>query len=238
MRKILIAIQARSASTRLPNKIHLQINGKSILQTVIDTCSSAMKYVQKDAQKLNAEVSCVLLVPKGDPVVSVFQNQIPIFEGSQDDVLSRYVMAQKECDADYVVRITSDCYFLQPHLISKHIKSALIKERDYTTNCIIRTFKEGMDIQIVSRRLLDWIDKNAKDSFDREHVCSILHTQKPFPFRDVDGKPSICHVLNVYDESSEKTSIDTPDEFNKAKQIAEMFRKSKDLARRTGIFVT
>ena len=238
MRKVLIAIQARSNSTRLPNKIHLQINGKSILQTVIDTCFAAMKYVQKDAQKLNAEVKCVLLVPKGDPAVNVFQNQIPIYEGSSDDVLSRYVHAARELSSDYIVRITSDCYFLQPHLISKHIKSALIKERDYTTNCVIRTFKEGMDVQVFSGKLLNWINENATDHFDREHVGSILHTRKPFPFRDSDGKPSVCHVLNSYDESDEKTSIDTLEEFNQAKEIAERFKKAKDMARRTGIFVT
>lgn len=240
MRTVLIALQARSKSTRLPNKIHLQIEGKSVLQTIIDICNAAVKYCQKDNMRLNAQTKFCLLVPKGDPASLLYKGQVDIIEGDETDVLSRYVEAQKHYNADYVVRITSDCYHHQSHLISKHIKSALIKERDYTTNCLIRTFKEGLDTQVFSARMLAWIDKNAKTTFHREHVGTILDNIKPkdFPFKDDDGRPSVCHVLNTYDESEYKTSIDTKDDFDKAKSIAEKFKKSKETARRAGIFVT
>lgn len=239
MRKVVIGIQARSASTRLPNKIHLQIGGKSILQSVIDTCQEASKYLQKDKDRLNASFFCCVLMPEKDPGVDIYKNQITVLEGSSNDVLSRYIMAQKHFDADYVARITSDCFFLQSHLIAKHIKSALIKERDYTTNCLIRTFKEGMDVQVFSRRLMAWLEKNSIKAFDKEHVGAILHDpNQKFPFKDREGRPSVCHILNTFDESEYKTSIDTKEEFDKAKWINEKFKKSKDLARRTGIFIT
>ena len=240
LRTVVIGIQARSLSTRLPNKIHLLVGGKTILQTIIDICHAAMKYTQKDSMRLNANVKLCLLVPKGDPAIIIYRNQIETYEGDEQDVLSRYVEAQKAFNADYVVRITSDCYHHQSHLIAKHIKSALIKERDYTTNCLIRTFKEGLDTQVFSSRLLNWIDKNAKTTFHREHVGTILDGLKPrdFPFKDADGKPSVCHVLNNFDESEYKTSIDTKEDYEKSKSIEEKFRKSKDVARRAGIFVT
>lgn len=237
MKKVLICIQARSSSTRLPNKIHLQIDGKSILQTIIESCSSAVTYVNRDKMKLGGEASVCLLIPVGDAAGNIYRNQMPVIEGDEHDVLHRFMLAVKKENPDYVVRVTSDCYFLPSHLIAKHIKSALIKQRDYTTNCVIRTFKEGWDIQVFSKRLLEWIDKNATTEFDREHVGTVLGDCKDFPFKDAEGRKSICHIINNYDESEYKTSIDTKEEFEKAKAITEKFRRAKDAARRNGIFI-
>ena len=178
-----------------------------------------------------------LLVPKADAAVGSYQNKITTIEGDEHDVLSRYVTAAKQNEASYIVRITADCVRLPTHIIAKHIKTALIKERDYTTNTHYRTFREGWDIEVLSKRLLEWLDKNAKEKSDREHVTSLIHAGKTFPFTHLDGKPSICHVMLDYDDSFLKTSIDTKEEIDKARAESDGVRKKRDLAKKNGVFV-
>lgn len=236
MRQVIIGIQARSDSHRLPNKAHLQIGGKPMLQWIIDTVNHAIRYLGQSSRDLEAQFSAALLVPKDDPIVSIYKSQITVIEGDHDDVLSRFVQAGG--DKDYTVRITADCLKIPAHIIAKHVRSALIKERDYTTNIHYRTFKEGWDCEVLSKRLLHWLDQNAVSPFDREHVTTKIAANNPFPFCDTDGKKSICHIINSDDESDIKTSIDTREEYEAAQKAFEVFQATKNLARRSGVFVT
>ena len=237
MRKVVIAIQARSDSQRLPGKAHLQVGGKPILQWIIDSCNQAIRYLAQTTKDLEADVSVCLLVPKGDALVSIYQNQIEILEGDHDDVLSRFYQAVNVYNADYVVRITADCLKLPSYVIAKHIRSALIKSRDYTTNTHYRTFKEGWDCEVLSRRLVEWLENNASSIHDREHVTTLIAEDRGFPFSDSDGKKNICHIINNDDESHLKTSIDTREEYEAAQKAYQKFFDTKNKARRAGIFI-
>jgi len=237
MKTVLIGIQARSSSTRLPQKAHLQVGGKPILQWVLDSCQIAARFLRGES-KLDAAINVCLLVPKGDSIATLYSSQIPIIEGDENDVLSRYVLAARHFKADYVTRITADCLFIPPHHITKHVKAAVIKERDYTTNVHFRTHKEGWDCEVISKRLLDWLNENATTNHDREHVTTLIGKDRPFPFRYVDGKPSICHILNLYDESEIKTSIDTKEEYEYAEKLFQRYQRQKNEAKRAGTYLT
>lgn len=237
MRTVLIAIQARSDSKRLPAKAHLPIGGKPLLQWVIDSCNQAVRYLTQGAKGIDAHLHVAVLTPHGDSIVSIYGNQVEVIEGDHDDVLSRFVQAAEAKDADYVVRITADCLRIPAHLIAKHVRTALSKDRDYVTNVHYRTFKEGWDCEVLSRRLLQWLNVNAVKPHDREHVTTFIAPDCAFPFQDRDGKPNICHVLNTEDESELKTSIDTKEEYETAKKSFEHFIQTKNEARKAGIFI-
>jgi spore coat polysaccharide biosynthesis protein SpsF (cytidylyltransferase family) len=232
---IVIGIQARSASKRLPNKIHLEIDGKSILQHVIDNCTSAANYLNRHYSTYEAAVKVVLLCPKGDPLIPKYENLVQIYQGPEEDVLSRYAEMTRIEKPEYVVRVTADCIFLAPYMISRCIKSAVLKGCDYTTNCMVRTFMEGMDCEILSSRLINWLDTKAIDPRHREHVTIMLH-EAQFPFRK-EGIASVCHILDCYDRSDQKTSIDTFEDYQKAiEQFSRLKTKKRD-AKKTGIFI-
>ena len=225
MRKVLIAIQARSTSQRLPQKVHMQVGGKPILQWVIEACQNAAGYLQRDRQQLQFSVTTALLIPRGDAIKSIYGSQVEVIEGDEHDVLSRYVEAQRKTECDYLVRVTADCPRIPTYLIAKHIKSAIMRERDYTTNVHYRTFPEGFDCEVISRRLILWLDKNATTKEDREHVTSRIAQGSDFPFYDFDSKQSVCHILNDADESDQKTSIDTKEEYE---ELVAMFQRLRD----------
>ncbi len=232
----MIAVQARTDSSRFPGKVHAPIEGKALLDWVLDSCRNAIRYLRRDQEALHAEVDYCLLVPEGDPLATIYQNKMTVFQGSKEDVLSRYHMILEPTKADYVVRITGDCQSIPTHLIAKHIKSALIRERDLTTNTIIRSFKEGYDVQIFSKRLLDFLNENAKSAVDREHVGTYLD-KVPFPFHDKDGKPNICHVISEFYEPEIKTSIDTKEDLDRAIERERALKNARAKAIKSGVIV-
>lgn len=142
------------------------------------SCQRSAAFVNDKSRDIDARV--VLLTPHGDRVNSK-RHDVPVFTGPEHDVLTRYVDAAKEYKADYIVRITSDCPLIPPGLISKHIFAACNHGLDYTTNTYpaARTYPDGFDCEVISARLLDWLDDTADHIKYREHVTNLLHESRP-----------------------------------------------------------
>jgi spore coat polysaccharide biosynthesis protein SpsF len=172
----------------------------------------------------------VLLVPEDDPLIAKYKKRMPLVTGSKENVLSRYLKAQKKYDCDYMVRITGDCFFLPNHVVSRHIKSAIYMQQPYTTNTVLRTYPEGYDVEVVSREAMNWLEEHATSDYDREHVTTALKSDFPnnLPFK-------ICYILEKnYDLSAVKTSIDTQEEYYTALKIYDRLEKIKTIAHKTG----
>ena len=103
--RIVAIIQARLGSTRLPNKVLERFGGYTAIEHVY----------------LRTRTACfhtVVAVPVADLKLlrSCVSMGIPTFawDGPENDVLGRYRAAAAAHRADLVVRITSDCPFVQP----------------------------------------------------------------------------------------------------------------------------
>lgn len=176
--KVCIGIQARSTSKRFPGKVHEMIDGRSILDHVLDVCSKAAGYINRYTYKNQALVKISLLVPEGDEIADLYRKRVNVIEGDEHDVLSRYQKMATEHEADYIVRITSDCPRIPEFIISKHIMIALKNHYDYFSNVHegLRTAPDGFDCEVVSRKAMEWLSDNAKNTYDREHVTPLLRT--------------------------------------------------------------
>ena len=97
--KIVAIVQARMASTRLPGKVLLGLEGKPLIQRVVDKvlCSNVDKVV----------VATTTSVSDDELVKWCKDNFISFFCGSENNVLKRYYECAKFYDADIVVRVTS-----------------------------------------------------------------------------------------------------------------------------------
>jgi len=145
---------------------------------VVGACQRSAAYVNDRSN--NIEVAVALLTPHGDSINAIDHN-VGVYTGPEHDVLTRYFRAAKACKADYIVRITSDCPLIPPGLISKHIFAAANHGLDYTTNVFpkAKTYPDGFDCEVVSYRMLEWLDANAGQATHREHVTSLLHEMTP-----------------------------------------------------------
>jgi spore coat polysaccharide biosynthesis protein SpsF (cytidylyltransferase family) len=108
--KILGMIQARMSSTRLPNKVLLGLEGKSVLEHVVSRVARA---------KLVTDVVVATTIKKEDLEIVKLCSGLgfSVFCGSENDVLDRFYQAARLFEASHCVRITADCPMVDPDLI-------------------------------------------------------------------------------------------------------------------------
>lgn len=236
-KKIMIGIQARSSSERLPRKVWMEIGTKMMIDKVIDACKSAQQIVTNN-QFRDAKVYVALLVPTGDPLYNHYKQDAHIvenfhvLEGPLDDVLTRYVMAADQLRADYICRVTGDCPMIPPPVITKHIVTAFKGGLDYTSNVFpgIRTEPDGFDCEVLSAKLLDYLHKNAKSQQEREHVTFYLRDFMPHWAKK-------AQFIGYVNREEHKYSVDTIDDFAAVKRNIEMQNDKINLARASGFKV-
>lgn len=218
MQKILIAIQARSGSTRLPKKAFELIGGSRMLDHVIDNCKNSASYLSR-RRGLDVSVEVAVVTPVGDPIVNEFSSRCRIIEGSELDVLSRYAGAVHVYDPDYVVRITGDCPLIPAFIISKMVQLAVHNRYDYVSNVDdFRTSLDGSDCEVMSRKMFEYIHDVASMPHDREHVTTIIRRCPPDWAR-------IGAVVGYFDLSDLKLSVDTPEDLERVRKAYDSVNK-------------
>lgn len=229
-KNILIAIQARSTSHRLPRKVFALIDGRTMLDHVIEACRRSADYLNRYTYKTGIAVHVCLVVPTGDELIDNWRHKIQIVEGSEDDVLSRYYAAFETFCPDWMVRVTSDCPLLPPFVISKHIKLAVVNNLDYVSNIDprFRTALDGADCEVISAKMMRWLDSEAKQGREREHVTPAARERPPLWAK-------VGAVVGFFDESDVKLSVDTAEDLAMVQKQFELVKqKARDAERLYG----
>ena len=156
-------------SSRLPGKIMLKSCGKTFLEHMID------RVVQS---KTLDKIVIATTLNKDDDVIEDFckKKNIPYFRGSENDVLSRYKMVADKTHADVIIRLTSDTPILHSTIIDKVVQTYINNNYDYVSNCfpLPRTYPDGVNVEVFSKKILDEMHNNAKKPSEREHVTLFL----------------------------------------------------------------
>ena len=225
IKTVLIGVQARSTSERLPRKAFEYIGNKRMLDHVLDSCFRAQKYSNKYTDKKNYTVKVALLCPYGDPIVEAFKTQCEIIEGPEFDVLERYETAAQKIQADFICRITGDCPLIPPYIISKHISIAVQGEYDYLSNVdeACRLSLDGIDCEVMSNRMLRWLGLESKSSLEREHVTIRARTNPPQWARR-------GFTASFFNQKGIKLSVDTKEDLERVRdeylQVGEALREA------------
>lgn len=169
----LIVIQARLGSKRLPNKVLMDLGGKSVLQRVVERC-----------QRTGYPV--VVALPSSDVMeigVAMFREcgrttaEGYGYAGDSSDVLARYADTVRRyaepvhagMTPTCIVRITADCPLVDPALIEAAVQ-AIRDGADYAGNTVERHWPRGCDVESFTTELLQSAHQSATDPYDREHV--------------------------------------------------------------------
>jgi spore coat polysaccharide biosynthesis protein SpsF len=206
--KTVIIVQARMTSSRLPGKVLKTVLGKPLLEYQIER----LKRV-----KLADEIVIATTTNDTDqPIVDLCKRlAVPYFRGSEEDVLARYHGAAVEHHADLIVRVTSDCPLIDPHVIDKVIKTYqyACPVYDYVSNCRERYYPRGMDTEVFSFSALDEAFHEATIPPDREHVTPFI-AMRPERFKQVN-------VTYHEDQSRHRWTVDTQEDFLLISKIIE-----------------
>lgn len=228
MINVVIGIQARSGSKRLPGKSLELIDDVTMTEHVLNAAAEAVNHINRTKIVDNISASYCLLIPQGDPIREKLAGACPIYEGPEDDVLGRYKIMADFLMPDYIVRLTGDCPLIIPPIITKHVAAAVKLNLDYCSNAFedLRTFVDGYDCEIISAKAFDYLVDRAKDPKDREHVTTYLRRVKPRWAR-------FGAILGHIDLSEVKLSVDTLDDLNavraKKKSLTQKLDKAKEL---------
>lgn len=193
---MIIAIsQARIGSTRLPKKVLKKIEGKTILEHMINRV--------KAAKNLDDIVVATTVKKEDLQIVKLCAKLgISVFCGSEDDVLDRYYQAARLFKAEHIVRITSDCPLIDPQVIDKVIELYFKENADYATNTMPETFPDGLDTEVFSFNTLKIAWVNAKLFSEREHVTPYIRKN-----------PNIFKLVNLkcnFSLNNKRWTIDEP----------------------------
>lgn len=153
--------QARIGSTRLPSKVLMTISKKTLLSIHLE-----------NARKSEL-ISNFIVATTNEPGVEMIEieainNGWQVYKGSLNDVLSRFYEATKNLNLNWIVRITSDCPFIQPHLIDAILSHAIANDIDYS--CTSENFPDGVDVEVFKFEWLKRANIEANKSSEREHV--------------------------------------------------------------------
>lgn len=159
--KTIIIIQARMGSSRLPGKILKPLGQADILTFVTERC--------KKIKGISDVIVATSVLPQDDAVEKwCREHSITCFRGSEDDVLDRYVQCAKAYEPDYVMRVTSDCPFVD-YEMADEIVTLMDKKR---VDIIDKAGKlpRGLAVELISYKALLSIHQKGKEPRHREHV--------------------------------------------------------------------
>jgi len=169
-KKIVASIEARMTSSRLPGKVLMEMDGKPVLEILIDRL--------KRSKFINEIVIATTSNDADDRIEELGKElNVAVFRGSEDDVLGRVVGAVETLKGDIIVEITGDCPLMDPEVMDSVIEEYIenYPEYDYVTNIgyvenEVREIPIGMDIRVFTFKDLKYISEITDDPEDREHV--------------------------------------------------------------------
>ncbi|MEA3352850.1 MAG: glycosyltransferase family protein [Campylobacterota bacterium] len=198
----LAILQARMGSTRLPNKVLKEINGKPMLAYECERI--------KRSKKIDDLIIATSTDPSDDAIEDfAYKNDIKIYRGDLSNVLSRYYNCaveykqKNETDNINIVRVTGDCPIIDPIVIDEVIESFEKFKCDYTSNTLEPTYPDGMDIEICKFEALESAYKSAVYKSDMEHVTLYIKNSEEFSKFNYRSKYDFSHIRLTVDEKED-----------------------------------
>ena len=202
---LMIIIQARMTSTRLPAKVMLPLCGKTVLEIMLDRLAPFHKNIIIATTDDGSQT----------PIVQLCETlHVKHFEGDTDDVLSRYYHSAIKFDADdatIIVRCTSDCPLIDADIIKETIEFYKNSDAEYVCACQNSGFPRGMDSEVFSFKQLKEAYEKAITEHQKEHVT-------PYIKENV----KCASYKNTQDHSKYRLTLDEADDY---KAITELYAK-------------
>jgi spore coat polysaccharide biosynthesis protein SpsF len=196
---VVIIVQARMGSTRLPGKVLKPIAGRPMLSYQIERLRRV---------KLARRVVVATSDGKADDDIAKFcaAHDIDCTRGSEHDVLARFCDAAQQFNASTIVRVTADCPLIDPDLIDRAISTFLgSNQPDYLSNMLEPSWPYGMAVEVMTAAALHQANREAQDAAEREHVTPFIYW-RPERYR----LESLTMTPNL---SRHRWTVDTPEDF-------------------------
>ncbi|HYI07950.1 MAG TPA: glycosyltransferase family protein [Thermoanaerobaculia bacterium] len=205
MTPVLVILQARMASTRLPGKVLATIGNVPMLlaiaRRVAPPAGAAAFVVATSTDQAD------------DPIVRVCEREsVTVLRGSQDDCLDRFEMVARAFPAETIVRITGDNPLVDWPLIEKVLAAKEAQGAGYaSTNLPPATFPTGLSVEAFSRTALSEAWTHGIRPYEREHITPYII--------DAPDKYPQARVADVRDRYHLRVTVDTPEDLTVVRHL-------------------
>ena len=205
--KSVILIAVRMKSARLPGKALTEIEGKPLIEHIIDRL--------KMAKIPESIVVCTSTHPDDEILVEVAKrNGIKWFRGSEDDVLRRFIEAAEEEGADMVVRTTGDNPLTDPVYIDRTLKHHIEAGAEYT---YVEGLPEGTKPEIISTSALKKCWELADNPECSEYMTLYFKNSGMFKTAKIVADPEVFRP-------NYRLTVDAPEDLMLMREIYKRLR--------------
>ncbi len=194
-----VVLQARMGSTRLPGKVLRDLAGRPMLVLMLERLGPLVGHGVDELVVATSD-------GPGDDAIAAASRRagVSVVRGPEADVLARFDQALADHPADTVVRLTADCPLIDPALVGQALDLHRRREAAYTSNTLIRTYPDGLDVEVIEAAALGAAAVEATDPVEREHVT-------PFVYRR-PGRFQLAALRNPDPLGDERWTVDTADD--------------------------
>jgi spore coat polysaccharide biosynthesis protein SpsF len=185
--RIVVVVQARTESTRLPGKVLMPLANRPLLHRMLQRVLAA---------NTPSAVVVATTLDRADDVVETLAKEagVPCFRGHPTDLLDRHYAAAIAFKADVVVKIPSDCPLVDPAVIDRVIGYYVAHpdKADFVSNLHPATYPDGNDVEVVPFGVLETAWMEAIEEHEREHTTPFIW-ERPDRFRihNITWKPGL-----------------------------------------------
>ena len=175
--ELLILIQARKGSSRLPGKIMKEAASATLLERM---------YERVNAAKIRKKIVIITTTDSSDDELAELCEscKFEYYRGHPTDLLERHYMAAKIFEYNHIAKIPSDCPLICPGVVERvadyYFENS--DKFDYVSNLHPATYPDGNDVEIMKFAALETAYNEAKQDFEREHTTPYLW-ENPDRFR-------------------------------------------------------
>ncbi|MDC3188717.1 NTP transferase domain-containing protein [Pseudoalteromonas elyakovii] len=205
MAKVIAFIQARMGSSRLPNKVLKNINGRPVIVQVVERL--------KKAACIDDTVLLTSTNQENDELCLVAKEHgIKYFRGPEENVLQRFQLATELYPCEFVIRITGDTPFVDADICERLCTKVIDENAQY--GFLSEMFAEGVDCEVVETKALKGLVLEALRPSELEHVTLHLYENKEQQYR-------VIELNNDTDDSHYRFTLDTPEDWQVINAIAD-----------------
>ena len=210
--RVLVIVQARMGSSRLPGKVMLPVNGIPLIGVLLSRLSMAKKVDKIIVATSNDSQNDKLV----DYLDSIGYDTI---RGHETDVLSRYTAAIRQYKPEVVVRVTGDCPLIDPQIVDDVITAFFERGADYASNTNPPTFPDGLDVEVMTANSLLASEAESDSLYDHEHVTPYVRSSDQFSKVNVEAE---------HDYSADRWTVDEHADYQVVRSIFDHFHPSID----------
>ncbi|MGI4833416.1 MAG: cytidylyltransferase domain-containing protein [Janthinobacterium lividum] len=209
---MLTLIQARRGSSRLPDKVSLNLCGQPLLVRQVER-------VQRAA--LAGRVAVITTDEASDDALADLcqAHGIEVFRGSALDLLDRHYQAARHFgETEAVVKIPSDCPLIDPAVIDRvlGVFVATKGQYDFVSNLHPATYPDGNDVEVMTLGALETAWREARRPLEREHTTPFFW-ENPQRFR----LANVAWETDLNYSMSHRFTIDYPADYEFIKAVYE-----------------